>query len=136
MVYRLLADLVVVIHFSFIVFVVVGGLLVWRRPALAWFHLPALAWAVAIITIGFTCPLTPLEKYFRRLGGERGYAGGFVDHYIENVIYPQRLSPVLQGLAAAAIVAGYAGLLRKRQRQRGSRGTRPAHAVTRPDGLR
>ena len=121
MVYRLLADLVVVVHFAFVVFVAVGGLLVWRRPALAWLHLPALAWAVAIIAIGFTCPLTPLEKYFRRLGGEPVYPGGFVDHYIENVVYPQRLSPVLWVLVAAASVLGYAAALRRRRlRSRGA----------------
>jgi hypothetical protein len=131
MVYRLLADLVVTVHFAFIVFVAVGGLLAWRKPAVAWLHLPALAWAVAIITIGFTCPLTPLEKHFRRLGGERGYAGGFVDHYIENVIYPQRLSPLLLTLAAAAIVLGYA-LLLNRRRHRTGRTAGPA----RPDDRR
>ena len=114
MVYRMLADLVVIAHFGFIVFVATGGLLAWRKPVVVWFHLPALLWAVAIITVGFECPLTQLEKYLRRLGGQRGYAGGFVDHYIENVLYPQRLSPLLLAIAAAAIVLGYAGLLSKR----------------------
>jgi hypothetical protein len=134
MVYRLLADLVVVAHFAFIVFVAIGGLLVWHKPALVWLHIPALAWAAAIITIGFTCPLTPLEKYFRRLGGEPGYAGGFVDHYIENVLYPQRLSPLLLTLAAAAILLGYAGLLDKRQHRRGRRRTRRTPRATPSDG--
>jgi hypothetical protein len=119
MVYRLLADLVVIVHFAFIVFVVTGGLLSWRRPAFAWLHLPALAWAGAILTIGFTCPLTPLEKHLRRLGGERSYPGGFVDHYIENVLYPQRLSPLLWALASVAILLGYAALLTRLQRRRG-----------------
>jgi hypothetical protein len=115
MVYRMLADLVVIAHFAFIVFVAIGGLLAWRRPALVWLHLVALAWAVGILLIGFACPLTALEKHFRRLGGEPGYAGGFIDHYIENVLYPERFTPVLLALAAAAIVVGYTGLLTKRR---------------------
>ena len=132
MVYRMLADLVVIAHFAFIGFVATGGLLAWRRPALVWLHLPALAWAVGILLIGFACPLTALEKHFRRLGGEPGYAGGFIDHYIENVLYPQRFTPVLLALAAAAIVLGYVGLLTKR-------GGRPTMhrtpGTTRPNGI-
>ncbi|HEY3005856.1 MAG TPA: DUF2784 domain-containing protein [Kribbellaceae bacterium] len=136
MVYRLLADLVVIVHFAFIVFIAVGGLLVWRWPRLMWLHAPALAWGVAIITIGFTCPLTPLEKHLQRLAGQRGYAGGFVDHYIENVIYPQRLTPLLRTLAAAAIGVGYAGLLTRRRRARARPTACEAAAATRPDGHR
>jgi hypothetical protein len=113
MVYRTLADLVVVVHFGFVVFAAVGGLLVRRRPVLAWLHLPALAWAVGILTVGYECPLTALEQRFRRLGGEPGYSGGFVDHYIENVLYPQWLTPFLLTLAAAGVLWGYAGLLRR-----------------------
>jgi len=137
MVYRILADLVVIAHFAFIGFVTIGSLLAWhKKPVLVWLHVPALAWAVAIITIGSTCPLTVLENYFRRLGGEPGYAGGFVDHYIENVIFPQRLSPVLLALAAAAIVLGYAGLLRQATAPSRSSLEVPSPAATRPDGLR
>ena len=113
MVYRMLADLVVTVHFAYIGFAALGGLLVSRRPALAWLHLPALAWAIAILTVGLPCPLTALEKQLRRLGGEHVYPGGFVDHYLENVLYPQRLTPLLQTLAAATIVLGYARLLRR-----------------------
>jgi Protein of Unknown function (DUF2784) len=79
MVFRLLADLVVVLHFAFIVFVAAGGLLVWRCPWLVRLHLPAVVWAIAIITVGFTCPLTPLETQLRGRAGEQGYDGGFVD---------------------------------------------------------
>lgn len=111
MVFRLLADLVVVAHLAFIVFVAAGGLLVWRWPALVWWHLPALAWGVAIITVGFTCPLTPLERELRRMAGQEGYQGGFVDRYLEDVIYPGELTPLLRAVAAAAVVVGYAGAL-------------------------
>lgn len=113
MVFRLLGDLVVVVHLVFILFVAVGGLLVWRWPWLMRLHMPAVAWGTAIITIGFTCPLTPLEKELRRRAGEQGYRGGFVDHYIEGVIYPGTLAPLARALIAAVMVVGYGGAVRQ-----------------------
>ena len=116
MVYRVLADAVVVVHFAFIAFVVTGPYLARRWRPLVWLHLPALAWAVGIIAVGYECPLTALENHFRRLAGERVYPGGFVDHYIENVLYPQRFTPLVLTLGAVLIVAGYAGLVRAERR--------------------
>ncbi len=110
MLYRSLADVVVIVHLAFILFIAVGGLLAWRWPRLLWLHLPAVVWGLGSITIGFTCPLTPLEKYLRRLAGGDAYAGGFVDRYIEGVVYPEELTPWLRGLAAAGVLAGYAGV--------------------------
>jgi hypothetical protein len=107
MVYRILADAVVVTHFAFIAFVVTGPYLARRRRPLVWLHLPAVAWAVGIIAVGYECPLTALENHFRRLAGERVYPGGFVDRYIENVIYPQRFTPLVLTLGAVLIAAGY-----------------------------
>jgi hypothetical protein len=118
MLYRVLADLVVVVHLAFIVFVAVGALLAWRWPRLLGVHAASLVWAVAIITIGFTCPLTPLEKAFREMAGEEGYGGGFVDRYVEDVVYPESLTPLLRSLAAVAITVGYLGVYRRRQRAR------------------
>lgn len=112
MVYRVLADAVVVTHFAFIAFVVTGPYLARAWRPLVWLHLPALAWAVGIIAVGYECPLTALENHFRRLAGERVYPGGFVDRYIENVIYPQRYTPLVLTLGAVLIAAGYAGLIR------------------------
>ena len=112
MVYRVLADAVVVTHFAFIAFVVTGPFLARLWRPVVWLHLPALAWAVGIVAVGYECPLTALENHFRRLAGERIYPGGFVDHYIENVIYPQRYTPLVLTLAAMVIAAGYAGLFR------------------------
>lgn len=117
MFFRLVADLVVVAHFTFIMFIAAGGMLAWRWPRLFWVHLPAFVYGAAIIGIGFTCPLTPLEKYFRRLGGESPYPGGFIDHYIKGHIYPAQLNALAQSLVAAAVVVGYAWLVR-RQRAR------------------
>jgi hypothetical protein len=118
-VYRILADAVVVVHFGFILFVAAGGLAAWRRPGILWLHAPAVAWGIGIVTIGFDCPLTPLERGLRRLGDQGGYEGGFVDRYIEDVIYPEEHTPLLRAIAAALIVAGWTGaLLRLRRSER------------------
>ena len=113
MVFRLLADAVLVVHLAFIVFVAVGALLTWRWPRLLWVHLPALAWGVGIVTIGWDCPLTPLEKWLRRRSGDDAYRGGFVDRYVEGVVYPEELTPLLRTVAAAAVLFGYVVLLRR-----------------------
>jgi hypothetical protein len=74
---------------------------------------PALAWGAGTVTIGFPCPLTRLEKRLRHLAGDEGYPGGFVDHYIEDVVYPDEYALVLRSLAVAAIAVGYLGLRRR-----------------------
>jgi hypothetical protein len=118
MAYRLLADATVALHFTFIVFVVLGGLLVLRKPYVAWLHLPAVAWVVWLELTGAICPLTPLENAFRARAGEAGYAGGFVDHYLMPVIYPAGLTPQIQTILGIAVlvlnVAVYAIAWRRR----------------------
>lgn len=107
------------LHFAFIAFVVLGGLLALRWRRMLWVHLPAAAWGVLIELRGWTCPLTPLENHFRRLGGEAGYTGGFIQRYLEPVIYPSGLSALTQlGLAAFVLlvnVAVYSLVFRRRQ---------------------
>jgi hypothetical protein len=115
MVYRLLADAVLVGHLGFILFVVLGAALVVRwRPAL-WLHLPAAAWAALIQFAGWVCPLTPLENHLRARGGQAGYDGGFIEHYLLAVIYPDGLTRGVQlGLGVGVVllsVAVYGWLL-------------------------
>jgi len=101
--YGILADLVVLFHALFVLFVVFGGLTVLRWQRLAWLHLPAAVWGVAIELGGCVCPLTYLENYFRRLGGESGYSGTFIKQYLEPLLYPLGLtehSQQLLGLVA------------------------------------
>ena len=114
MLYRLLADLVVVVHLAFIVFVAAGGLLAWRWPSLLRLHVPGVLWALATVTVGMPCPLTGLERFLRDMAGEQGYAGGFVDRYVEGVVYPESLTPLLRALVAVAIAVGWARVLRRR----------------------
>ena len=106
--YRLLADLVLVVHAAFVVFVMLGGVAVLRWPRLAWVHLPAAIWGAGIEFAGGICPLTPLENHWRQLAGEQGYSGGFVEHYVVAALYPEGLTRGLQialGLAALAVNA-------------------------------
>ena len=118
----LAADLVVLLHFAFILFVVLGGLLVLRWPKLAWLHLPAAAWGVAIELRGGICPLTPLENALRRAAGEAGYGGGFIEHYLLPIIYPAALTRDIQLLLGLAVLllnlAVYAWVVRHRWRTR------------------
>jgi len=90
--YRLMADIVVVIHFAFTIFVLLGGILtIWWRKII-WLHIPAAVWGALIEFAGWICPLTPLENRLRAKGGEAGYPGGFVEEYVLPVIYPAGLT--------------------------------------------
>ena len=117
MIYRILADAVLILHFAFIAFALLGGLLVWRWPGLAWLHLPAAAWAAGIAFFGGICPLTPLENRLRAAGGDTGYTGGFIEHQLEALIYPGWLTREIQvalGVVVLAVnLAAYARLFRK-----------------------
>lgn len=101
--YRLLADLVVLLHAGFVLFVVLGGLFALRWPRAVWLHLPAALWGAGIELLAGICPLTPLENHLRHLGGEAGYSGGFVEHYVLPVLYPEGLTRGAQ-LAIGAFV--------------------------------
>ena len=104
----LAADAVLVLHLAFIVFAISGGVLVLWYPKVAWVHLPVLAWAVWISATHGICPLTPLENSLRRLAGEAGYPGGFVDHYVMPLIYPPGLTPTVQVWIAIVLAASNA----------------------------
>ena len=82
MIYRTLARAVAALHFAFVVFVVLGGLLTMRWPALVWIHVPAVVWAVGTLAFDLGCPLTLLEKYFLRKGGSEPYSEGFLQHHV------------------------------------------------------
>lgn len=110
MLMRVLADLVVVIHLGFICFVVLGGLLVLRWRWVMWLHLPAVAWGAAIEFFHWVCPLTPLENTLREASGAAGYSGGFVEHYLIPVIYPQGLTGEIQVLLGVGVVGVNVGV--------------------------
>ena len=122
MIYRLLADLVFLAHLAFVLFVVLGGIAVWWRPKLAWLHLPAVAWGALIEFAGWICPLTPWEQSLRRLAGEQGYSGGFVEHYLFPLLYPEGLTRDVQIVLGVLVLAingvAYALILRRRSQSK------------------
>lgn len=97
MIYRLSADLVLVLHFCFVLFALFGGLLVLWRRWFMWLHLPAVIWGVLVELLLVGCPLTSLENYFRVRGGEAGYEGGFIEHFFSAALYWQ-LTPQNQAM--------------------------------------
>jgi len=105
MLYGVLADLVVIIHLAFVVFVLFGGLLVLRWRRVVWLHLPAVAWGAAVEFGGWICPLTPLEIWLRMQGGESGYSSDFIEHYILPLLYPADLTREVQIVLGAMVVA-------------------------------
>ena len=123
MLFSWLADLAVLLHTLFILFVVGGGFLVLRWPRLAWLHLPAALWGGVVELTSALCPLTDLELYWRQLGGEAGYRGSFIAHYLVPLIYPAGLTVRLQIFLGLGVLllngAIYLTLWRRRSRQAG-----------------
>lgn len=123
MLYRLAADAVLVVHLLFIVYILFGGLLVWRWPRTAWLHLPTVAYGAAIEFVGWICPLTPLENALREAAGQQGYAGGFIEHYLLPIVYPAGLTPTVQLVLGAVVLAlnlgVYGAWAWRRRRRRG-----------------
>jgi hypothetical protein len=99
-----LADLTVAAHLGFVLFVVLGGLLVMRWRWVAYLHIPAALWGAAIELAGGICPLTPLENSLRRQAGSAGYSGGFVEHYILPVLYPSALTRHIQVVLGVLVI--------------------------------
>lgn len=116
---RTLADVLVLIHFGFVLFVAAGGLLVLRWPRLAFAHLPAALWGAWIELSGGICPLTPIEKALRVRAGQSAYSGDFVEHYVLPILYPSGMTRQTQLMLAALVVAAnlviYAVVVRRRR---------------------
>lgn len=119
--YTLFADLLVLLHFLFIVFVVAGGLLVLRWPSVAYCHIPAAIWGALVEFQGWVCPLTPLEIQLRNLAGERSYSGDFIEHYVLAAMYPEGLTAETQIILGCIVVLLnlliYAAVWRQRVRR-------------------
>lgn len=110
MAFRLAADFVLLLHLAFIAFVLAGGLLALRWRWALLLHLPAAAWGVFIELSGRICPLTPLENLLRARAGEAGYAGGFIEHYLLALIYPEGMTQGVQVVLAGIVLGVNAGV--------------------------
>ena len=104
MMYPLLADLVLIVHLAFVIFVLCGGLLVLRWRWIAWLHLPAAVWGTVVEFTGWICPLTPLENWLRTQGGEATYAGDFIGRYLLPILYPEALTPDIQVMLGVLVL--------------------------------
>jgi hypothetical protein len=129
--YQVLTSAILALHFAYLAYAVFGGFLAWRWPRLIWPHLAAGAWGVALIAGRLSCPLTQAEDWARRRAGEAGVSRGFIDRYIEGVLYPERYTELMQALAAAVLLFSWIGfyLIRRRAR-RPTQGAAPASADT------
>jgi hypothetical protein len=108
MIYRLGADLVLLAHFIFAAFAVIGGALVFYHSAWMWVHIPIVLWSSVVNLMSWTCPLTPLENALRIRSGQAGYAGDFIQHYIGRAVYPRGMPRQMEWVAGISIVAGNA----------------------------
>jgi hypothetical protein len=117
---KLLVSVILVVHFAYLAFAVFGGFLVWRWPRVFWVHLVAAAWGLAVVGIPLTCPLTTAENWARRQAGQTEQTAGFIDRYIEGVLYPERYTLLLQVLAGVTMVGSWVGayLYRRHLRRR------------------
>jgi len=104
MAFRMLADVTVVVHLAFVVLVLLGGLLVVRRPRVAWLHVPAVAWGPWVEFAGWLCPLTPLENWLRTQSGTAAYSSSFIEHYLLPLLYPASLSRELQWVLGSIVL--------------------------------
>jgi hypothetical protein len=129
--YRLLATLILALHFGYLAYLVLGGFLAWRWPRTIGLHLAAAGWgativAAALLAEGITCPLTYAENWSRRRAGDAPLSTGFIDRYLEGVVYPERYAVVAQALTAAAVLVSWVGYaLRWRRRRTRRAAVRP-----------
>lgn len=102
--YRLLADLVLLLHIAFVLFVLFGGLLAFRWHTILRVHLPAVFWGAFVEFSGWICPLTPLENWLRTQGGEAHYPGDFLSRYLLAILYPAALTHEIQLVFGALVL--------------------------------
>ena len=123
--FKVLTTVVLVAHFSYLAYLVVGGFLAWRWPRTIYLHVLAVVWGMAVVGAQLICPLTSAENWSRRRAGEAGVTQGFIDHYIEGVLYPARFTPLLQAMVAVLVLGSWVGLgfltAGRRRRRRASR---------------
>ncbi|WP_336209191.1 DUF2784 domain-containing protein [Nonomuraea sp. LPB2021202275-12-8] len=116
MMYRLLADAAMVAHFVFLAYLALGGFVAWRWRRTIWLHLAVVGWGLLSVFVGVECPLTVLEDWARRGADMRGLpASGFIDHYIEGVVYPDQYTNLARLAVAVAVLFSYVGYVLRRQ---------------------
>lgn len=128
--YRTLADAAVVLHFGFLVFLVVGGVVALRWRRVVWLHVVSVVWSLGILTVGQRCPLTTVEEWANGKAGGVPYDGGFIDRYVEGVVYPGSLTGLVRALVAVVVLGSWVALWRQRRTERGLVVSAPAVDAT------
>lgn len=108
--YRVLADATMLLHFAFLIYLLLGGFIAWRWPRTIVAHAAVVCWGVLIVVFELTCPLTGPEDYFRRQAGQGGLPGGFIDTYIDGVIYPEQYVDEVRAVVALVVLISWIGL--------------------------
>jgi hypothetical protein len=116
--YQLLTIAILLLHFGYLTYLVLGGFLAWRWPVTFWAHLAAACWGLAVVAARLTCPLTRAEAWSRQRAGESAPDGGFIDRYLEGIIYPERYAATVRALVMVVVAVSWAGLLWRHRRTR------------------
>ena len=120
--WRLLADVVVGVHYTFLLYLIVGGFLALRRPWTIWLHVGAAVWGTLIVTTGVLCPLTAAQNFLREQGGLPPLHGGFISGYVKGTLYPARYETLTQALVAVVVAVSWVVFVRhRRERSRRAR---------------
>jgi len=104
-IYKIFADIVVLIHFLWIIFLITGGFLGRRNRIIKFFHLGGLFFAFIIQIFEWYCPLTHLETWLReKHDPSLSYSGSFIIHYLEKLIYIELSSWIIFILTVLLII--------------------------------
>jgi hypothetical protein len=117
--YRALVTVILAAHFAYLAYAVFGGFLAWRWIHAIWPHLAAGAWGLVVVAFAVECPLTSAESWARERAGEAALTRGFIDRFVEGVLYPERYALAMQIAAGVVIVVSWIGayvLWRRRRR--------------------
>ena len=95
-VFEIFATLALLLHFSFILFVIFGAILILKSKKIIYVHIPAVAWGAYIELSHSICPLTHLENFFLKKAGKDQYSVDFIENYIFKIIYPPALNYEIQ----------------------------------------
>ena len=102
--YELAADIILIIHFLFIIFVIFGAFLFFVAKKIVFIHIPAIIWGSYIELTHSICPLTYLENWFLHKANLITYSGGFIQNYLVPIVYPVNITKDLQIFLGIGII--------------------------------
>jgi hypothetical protein len=126
---RALAELVMVVHFGVLLFLVAGGFVAWRWPKVLRFHLAMATWGLLVVMFPIACPLTWLENMLRTAAGQPPLGAGFIDTYVDGVLYPDSAAGLVQVLVGLVVVTSWVGYHVKRRVEQTAPGHRGAESA-------